>query len=265
MAAVVQLSVGGSRFESTRSTLCRVPGSFFDVLLGESGGASFAPPADGVYRIDRSPAAFAHVLEYLRNGLADMNLPDAALASAEAMAAVGREASFFLLPELETFVVRLCLLKRWSGMLPRDLLYAGAEWRVELWSLDGGAGGESQRLVDVEVLRSFFPALAAAVERENARGGDFGGGGGGRTRTTTSYVKPPRADCLRAVLSFARLAGSAAESWALPQPAAHMLGFCFVSPQRLEVQRLFDGAEEARLWAVEGTGDGESSGGGWRE
>ena len=35
MAAVVQLSVGGSRFESTRSTLCRVPGSFFDVLLGD--------------------------------------------------------------------------------------------------------------------------------------------------------------------------------------------------------------------------------------
>jgi hypothetical protein len=298
-STVVCLNVGGTRFESSRSTLCRVPGSFFDLLLGgvrasevggrraeapssgaisapaqQSGGAfadygafaappdggSFAAPVDGVYFVDRNPTSFPLVLEYLRNGLSDMHVPDQALASADSMSALGREASFFMLPELETFVLRLCLLKRWSGMLPRDLLFGGAERRIDLVNLDTGVGGsggvggggggsgssgEALRLVDVELLRVCFPGLAGAVELENARGGDFSG-----ARTSASFVRLPRGDCLRAVLCYARLAGSASESWALPQPAAQSLGFTFVSPQRIEVQRLFDGAEEARLYAV---------------
>ena len=257
-SAFVQLSVGGARFESARSTLLRVRGSFFELLLGacddddDGGGGgggrrAFAPPADGVYRVDRSPAAFPHVLEYLRSGVADMSLPDSAWSSAEAMAALGRDAAFYMLDELSDFVLRLCLLKRWSGLLPRDLLSRdGDEGVVDFALVEGG--GAADRRVSVRLLRELFPALHALVAEEAARSQWRG--------AWTTSASLPRMDVMHAVLRFAALKGSAAASWTLPQPAAQHAGFTFVSPARIEVQRLFDGAEEFRLCAA---GSGEES------
>ena len=102
MCSIVQLSVGGTRFEAPRATLCRVPGSFFDLLLGgdgddggaRGGGGSFAAPADGVYRVNRAPTAFPLVLEYLRSGLGDMSWPDAAWQSQEMISAVGPPSAY---------------------------------------------------------------------------------------------------------------------------------------------------------------------------
>jgi len=248
VSSFVQLSVGGARFECARSTLLRVRGSFFELLLGASddddGAASrFAPPpADGVYRIDRAPAAFPHVLEYLRSGIADMALPDSAWSSAEVMSALGRDAVFFMLTELADFVLRLCLLKRWSGLLPRDLLSGGdcSEGMVEFVQVEGG--GSADKRVSVRLLRELFPALHALVAEEAARSQWRG--------AWATSVSLPRMDALYAVLRFAVLKGSSGASWALPQPAQQHCGFAFISPARIEVQRLFDGAEEVRLSAV---------------
>jgi hypothetical protein len=253
---IVQLSVGGTRFESPRSTLLRVRDSFFHLLLGadeEAGagaGAGFPAPRDGVYRIDRSPQVFGLVLEYLRSGVADMALPDAAWSSAETMSALGRDASFFMLDELADFVVRLSLLKRWPGMLPRNLLFAAAaadELGVVEFSPDvagpGAPPGDGRR-VGIGLLRELFPALHALVAAEAAKS-HWAGGAAWETS-----VRPPRSDCLFPLLRFAVLKGSSTGSWALAQPAAQHLGFTFISPARIEVQRLFDGAEEVRLFCL---------------
>ncbi|KAI8485547.1 hypothetical protein Bbelb_367410 [Branchiostoma belcheri] len=62
----VRLNVGGTVFETTRTTLARLNSQFLDRLLAEDSG--FLPPADGVYRIDRDPEVFRVLLNFARNG-----------------------------------------------------------------------------------------------------------------------------------------------------------------------------------------------------
>ncbi|XP_019616011.1 PREDICTED: uncharacterized protein LOC109463595 [Branchiostoma belcheri] len=62
----VRLNVGGTVFETTRTTLARLNSQFLDRLLAEDSG--FPPPADGVYRIDRDPEVFRVLLNFARNG-----------------------------------------------------------------------------------------------------------------------------------------------------------------------------------------------------
>ncbi|KAI8485548.1 hypothetical protein Bbelb_367420 [Branchiostoma belcheri] len=62
----VRLNVGGTVFETTRTTLARLNSQFLDRLLAEDSG--FPPPADGVYRIDRDPDVFRVLLNFARNG-----------------------------------------------------------------------------------------------------------------------------------------------------------------------------------------------------
>lgn len=105
----ITLSVGGTWFESTLETLERAP--FFAVLLRDPGGDTFRAPADGVYRIDKSPNPFTLILEYLREGLADMAWSDADWADEGLLQAVGRDASFYGCDELAIFVAQLFVLK----------------------------------------------------------------------------------------------------------------------------------------------------------
>ena len=259
MCSIVQLSVGGTRFEAPRATLCRVPGSFFDLLLGgdgddggaRGGGGSFAAPADGVYRVNRAPTAFPLVLEYLRSGLGDMSWPDAAWQSQEMISAVGADAGFFMLEELQLFVLRLSLLRGWSGFLPRDLLVrdeSDGDGVVQFENLALARSGPV--VVSLALLRDCFPALHARVAAERASRASRTWEEG-QVAKHLSFADFPRADALPAVLRLAALTRTAEpKSWALPRPAAHLHGFVFLSPARIEVQRLFDGAEEARLDAI---------------
>ena len=71
----VQLNVGGTRFTTTKSTLSKDPKSFFHRLInqesgegGVGGGLESHRDRDGAYLIDRDPAYFAPVLNYLRHG-----------------------------------------------------------------------------------------------------------------------------------------------------------------------------------------------------
>lgn len=98
----VNLSIGGTTFSTTRSTLA--PSPFFSLLLACSEG-------EGEVFVDRSPLAFPAILSYLREGLADMiwDFEDSVL-----VAAVGGDASFYGLQALALFCLKLAGLSGWT-------------------------------------------------------------------------------------------------------------------------------------------------------
>lgn len=107
----VTLSVGGSLFETTLSTLLNVPGSMFFIWFSpredEHALRLFAPDARGVHRIDRCPRAFPYVLDYLRaSGSAeDTVLPGLGTPDVTTLLRLlAREADFYLLPGLAAAV-----------------------------------------------------------------------------------------------------------------------------------------------------------------
>lgn len=57
----VTLRVGGRDFYAARTTLCR-ESELFDNIFSEG----VIPPSNGVYRLDRDPEAFHHILTYCR-------------------------------------------------------------------------------------------------------------------------------------------------------------------------------------------------------
>ena len=61
---VLALAVGGRRFVTTRATLTRVPDTFFCALLSGRFGAR--TDASGAVFVDRDPAHFPALLEWLR-------------------------------------------------------------------------------------------------------------------------------------------------------------------------------------------------------
>ncbi|KAI0228143.1 BTB/POZ domain-containing protein KCTD5 [Lamellibrachia satsuma] len=66
--AWVALNVGGTKFLTTRTTLCRDPKSFLYRLCQEDPDLHSAKDEDGAYLIDRDPTYFGPVLNYLRHG-----------------------------------------------------------------------------------------------------------------------------------------------------------------------------------------------------
>ncbi|XP_067912179.1 BTB/POZ domain-containing protein KCTD5-like isoform X1 [Heterodontus francisci] len=64
----VRLNVGGTRFLSTRQTLCRDPKSFLYRLCQADPDLDSDKDETGAYLIDRDPTYFGPVLNYLRHG-----------------------------------------------------------------------------------------------------------------------------------------------------------------------------------------------------
>ncbi len=64
MADLVELNVGGKLFTTTRSTLERHEGSFFEAMLSDRWETTM--DSEGRYFIDRNGETFTHVLDYLR-------------------------------------------------------------------------------------------------------------------------------------------------------------------------------------------------------
>ena len=71
--SVVSLNVGGTVFETRASTLRSVPGSFLAAMFS----GRYTVDCDGQGRpfIDRDPAVFAHILSWLRDPSAPLDLP----------------------------------------------------------------------------------------------------------------------------------------------------------------------------------------------
>lgn len=69
MNDIVRLNVGGQHFVTTRATLCAVEDSMLAKMFHCE--SQFAEPAEitkGEIFLDRNPAAFLHVLDFLRDG-----------------------------------------------------------------------------------------------------------------------------------------------------------------------------------------------------
>lgn len=62
---IFTLNVGGTKFQTTRETLTKVPDSFFETLL--SGRWSVTLDREGCIFIDRDPGVFGIILKYLRD------------------------------------------------------------------------------------------------------------------------------------------------------------------------------------------------------
>lgn len=65
---VLRLNVGGKIYMTTRATLCSDDDSMLALMFQPA--SNFAPPAqeDGSVFLDRNPATFEYILDYLRNG-----------------------------------------------------------------------------------------------------------------------------------------------------------------------------------------------------
>ena len=68
----IKLNIGGTRFETSRDTLTKVEGSMLAAMF--SGRHQVTPDDDGSFFIDRNGRHFQHILDYLRNGLIQVEL-----------------------------------------------------------------------------------------------------------------------------------------------------------------------------------------------
>ena len=64
----VRLNVGGTMFMTTKTTLCKDPKSFLYRICQEDSDLNSEKDETGAYLIDRDPAYFVPVLNYLRHG-----------------------------------------------------------------------------------------------------------------------------------------------------------------------------------------------------
>ncbi|PIC49135.1 hypothetical protein B9Z55_007840 [Caenorhabditis nigoni] len=98
MTDIVKLNVGGTMFQTSKSTLTKFDG-FFKTLL-ETGIPVTKDNSSAIF-IDRSPKHFEKILDFLRDG--DVALPE----SLEDVSEIQKEAQFYLLDGL----VKLCIWK----------------------------------------------------------------------------------------------------------------------------------------------------------
>ena len=64
----IKLNVGGTLFQTTRTTLCKDPKSFLYRLCQDETDLESHKDENGAYLIDRDPAHFAPIVNYLRHG-----------------------------------------------------------------------------------------------------------------------------------------------------------------------------------------------------
>jgi hypothetical protein len=88
----VELNIGGYRFETSVQTLRRVPHTFFDAYF--SGRYAQDVCRDGSIFVDRDGEHFAHVLEYMRDGVVSVAEPGAR-PSVSLLRALKREFGFY--------------------------------------------------------------------------------------------------------------------------------------------------------------------------
>ncbi|EGG19891.1 hypothetical protein DFA_06995 [Cavenderia fasciculata] len=72
IADPITLNIGGKKFQTSKATLTRIKGTYFDVML--SGEVNIKPIADttNTFFIDRDGSNFKYILNYLRDG--DINV-----------------------------------------------------------------------------------------------------------------------------------------------------------------------------------------------
>ncbi|XP_060588703.1 BTB/POZ domain-containing protein KCTD3-like isoform X1 [Ruditapes philippinarum] len=109
---IIQLNVGGKRFATSKETLTWIQDSFFTSLL--SGRISSLKDDNGAIFIDRDPALFTVILNYLRTKEVDLNNVD--------ISSLKHEAEFY---GIKPLVRRLCLCEELDAASCGDVLFHG--------------------------------------------------------------------------------------------------------------------------------------------
>lgn len=109
---IVNLNVGGTRFSTSRQTLCSIQDSFFSSLL--SGRIPTCRDETGALFIDRDPKYFSIILNFLRTKELELNGVD--------ISSLRHEAEFFGISPL---VKRLMLCEDLERSLCGDVLFTG--------------------------------------------------------------------------------------------------------------------------------------------
>jgi hypothetical protein len=94
---VLRLNIGGEIFSTTESTLQNAQGdNFFKSLLANIQNKTLVVERDenGIVFVDRSPVHFHHILDYLRDGEIQVNLP------LETLSWIRKEAKFYCMNDL---------------------------------------------------------------------------------------------------------------------------------------------------------------------
>jgi hypothetical protein len=112
----VTISVGGKRFETTISTLTRVPDSYFSIISS----GHWKKTEENIIRIDRNPRFFEYILDYLRHGLGDMYLPES-IYTEDSMLSFYHESIFYGLNELTDYILKIICIENWA-VLKRDVI-----------------------------------------------------------------------------------------------------------------------------------------------
>lgn len=109
------LSIGGERFETTKSTLS---GSTFFAAMLDSEERGLPVPKDGVWRVDRAAQpTFPLILAFLRDGLDNLTWPDKVLEDDELLRAIQAEACYYGINALENFVTQLLVINGSFGLI----------------------------------------------------------------------------------------------------------------------------------------------------
>lgn len=109
---IIHLNVGGKRFSTSKETLTWVTDSFFTSLL--SGRISSLKDEKGAIFIDRDPALFAVILNYLRTKEVDLSNVD--------IGCLKNEAEYY---GIKPLVRRLCLCEELDAASCGDVLFHG--------------------------------------------------------------------------------------------------------------------------------------------
>jgi len=105
----VTISVSGKRFETTISTLTRVPDSYFSIISS----GPWKKTEENIIRIDRNPRFFEYILDYLRHGLGDMYLPES-IYTEDSMLSFYHESIFYGLNELTDYILKIICIENWA-------------------------------------------------------------------------------------------------------------------------------------------------------
>ncbi|EFA75352.1 hypothetical protein PPL_11429 [Heterostelium album PN500] len=144
----ITLNVGGMKFQTSKSTLTKIPGSYFDAMLsGQIDIQSVSGKPNNTFFIDRDGTHFRYILNFLRDG--DTPIPDSVKPE------VSKEMKFYkLVPPTQSDLIthdQFKIINGWlGGELSYELIYKGTKDGFESANFHTKCNGKGATLTVVK-------------------------------------------------------------------------------------------------------------------